>query len=610
MRALDKPPKPGRLAPHRAKLPPVRSRPTLEVRYSPRHPRPGQRVRFEAIVTGRTRTPIDGVAFRFTGSERRQQTHGKGPAFVGHTWFDLQTETGRGVLEAGETVVHVADFALPPGLPPGFTSAVSCIEYVLEARVDIPWWPDRTERYRVDVRPAPAPAPKRAAAFVSTGPRGKGVHLELSVAGAGRTLGGALRGAVSAENFGSRAVRRLEVAVVVVDSAIGRSEVGPCELFRSEPLVVSPGAPEPGTSYPFAVGLPTQVAPSFKGRRVQVRWYLEARAVVRLGRDVVLRSELEVTRPVKGAKGAAVEAEGPPARIAPLGRERRALVWASVARHTGLTSDAEGETMAGAVGPIRLTVMLEDRGGRLSPVALLDWPALGLGLELAERRWRDALGGATPLADQAFDRRFAARGRNAAQLRALLNPQVRAQLSGFDRLALDDEGAELGSAETRITVSALEPFVRAALKTAEVLSAAFEGVPPPGELGAHRAAWSAFAQKVGGRFQPGAFAIRGAQHRGAPVELVTRFDASGVPEATWARALLGEPKAATAAAERVMASLARECDGLRLTDDAVEARLPCPLADPSRAESLWRALARVVQALDQSGSKPEGMSRL
>ncbi len=46
-----------------------------------------------------------------------------------------------------------------------------------------------------------------------------------------------------------------------------------------------------------------------------------------------------------------------------------------------------------------------------------------------------------------------------------------------------------------------------------------------------------------------------------------------------------------------MAGLLAECQGLKIAQDAVEATLPCPLVDPSKAESLWRGLARLVKAL-------------
>ncbi|MBS1149170.1 MAG: hypothetical protein H6Q89_868, partial [Myxococcaceae bacterium] len=364
------------------------------------------------------------------------------------------------------------------------------------------------------------------------------------------------------------------------------------------PIVIEASAPKAGVAYPFRLRLPEDVVPSFLGEHIHVRWFLEARAVVRFGKDVVLLSELQVGQPFKGdepVRKPAKQATAP--RTAPLGRERRALVWAAVARMTGLRSDPEGETMTGTIGPIELTVMLELRGAQLYSVAMLAWPSLQLELELAERRWRDALIAGVPVGEELFDKRFTVRGRASAQVQAVLNPEVRAQLSLFERVALDDEGADLVSFGNGYTIDALEPFVHSAVATATALSAAFEQVPSPPLLAPHRAAWLALAQQLGGRFQAGSFSIHQAQYREAPVELITRFDASGLPETTVARALVSGPRPLTPEAQRVMTSLAAECTGLRLAEDAVEATLSCPLPDPERAQSLWRALARVVKAL-------------
>ena len=49
----------------------MRSRPTLELTYWPRDPRPGDTVQFEAALISRSETPVDAVRFRFRGIEER-----------------------------------------------------------------------------------------------------------------------------------------------------------------------------------------------------------------------------------------------------------------------------------------------------------------------------------------------------------------------------------------------------------------------------------------------------------------------------------------------------------------------------------------------------------
>ena len=62
---------------------------------------------------------------------------------------------------------------------------------------------------------------------------------------------------------------------------------------------------------------------------------------------------------------------------------------------------------------------------------------------------------------------------------------------------------------------------------------------------------------------------------------------------------MAKPKVKTpnsAEAQRVFASLATECQELRVTPEAIEATLPSPLPTPGRAETLWRALQRLAAA--------------
>ena len=151
-----------------------------------------------------------------------------------------------------------------------------------------------------------------------------------------------------------------------------------------------------------------------------------------------------------------------------------------------------------------------------------------------------------------------------------------------------------------------EPFVQQAVALAAALQIATQQVPAPAQLAAHADAWRAFAQKVGGRFEAGGFAVREVTVRGAPVELVTRYDATGVADATVARALLPRAlstdpdlDALSPETRRLLQSLKAECDEVKVTRDAVEAALPCPLAAPARAVSVWRGLIRVAKACDE-----------
>ncbi len=454
-------------------LPSVRSRPTLEVHYSPRHPRPGDRIHFEARLVARTDTPIDNAIFRFRGREKRlHHPMGKTVVSLEHVHLDMMAEGGEDVLRAGETRVLPFEFDLPLTLPPSYRSALSSIEYVLESRIDIPWWPDRTANYAIRVWPAPQKQKKARSAFVATSPRGpvgKELHMELTLDGTTLELGGEVSGAILLENVRHHTVRRLQLAAVLMDAPVDSgSSFGPREVFRSEPMVLATNPPQSGRPYPFSLRLPSGVVPSFTGRQVQVRWYLEARAVIAFGRDVVLSAGLHVSQPFEGDEPveAPTKTKTHAPRSGPMGRERRALVWAEVARSAGLMSEGEGETMTGSVGPVQVTVMLELRGDVLHSVGILKWPALGLGLEVAERRWSDAFGAAVPLNDEPFDKRFTVHCRPGASVREVLDREVREQLLSFERISVEDEGAELTTVGNGYTVTELGAFVRGVLLTA------------------------------------------------------------------------------------------------------------------------------------------------
>ncbi|MFZ5441343.1 MAG: sporulation protein [Myxococcota bacterium] len=567
----------------------MRRRPRVDLASSPRNPRPGETVTFRVTLTGVAGTPIDAVHLTWRSVELHSRRGER------HCHFERTSSQPRFWLSRDQPRELTFEVALPPGLPPTWRSPLSRVEHEVEVHVVIPRWLDRRALFDVQVLPAPTEHPLRPALY-SNAPEAKGgteLNVELALERGAVEAGGAVRGAVAVMNGEHPAVRRLEVALLVRDVPT-RAERGlPTELFRSEPLVVST-APLEGLSYPFAFALPTELPPTFTGALSSLAWHLEARAVVRLGSDVVLAPTFEVF---------ASEREGvldklPPLRLAPLGSKRLALVWSRVAQRCGLSADTEA-TMSGRRGTVSIEVTLEPRGDRLHGVARLRWPGAGLAARVSERRWSDALTKTSPTGDARFDERFGVHGREPAQLRALLSDEVRLALLAFERVTLDDLGAELSSPGSSNTDDELEPVVRAAVTAAEALDAALASIPAPATLEPHRAAWAAEASRLGGVFCAGDCSIRGARYRDAEVELLTHFDDAGAPTATVTRLLLTEPapEPLPEPASRLFSSIARECQGLRVTERALEATLPSPLAEPQRAESIWRALQRLAQGL-------------
>ena len=57
-------------------------------------------------------------------------------------------------LTVGEHT-YKALFQLPRDLPPTRRGRYAWIDYAIEVRADIPWWPDRVGRYVIDVAQGP-----------------------------------------------------------------------------------------------------------------------------------------------------------------------------------------------------------------------------------------------------------------------------------------------------------------------------------------------------------------------------------------------------------------------------------------------------------------------
>src|SRR5690348_14164813 len=113
----------------------MRSRPKLELLYVPVRPTGGCNLVVEARLESRSTTPIDGIDFLLTGTER----HLKGmvvmgtmtaPEYEEHTYVSLGARVPKKTPTPGRHVQRVS-FQLPPGIPPSFKSAYTTIAYEL-----------------------------------------------------------------------------------------------------------------------------------------------------------------------------------------------------------------------------------------------------------------------------------------------------------------------------------------------------------------------------------------------------------------------------------------------------------------------------------------------
>jgi len=578
----------------------VRSRPEIKLYLDRSTLTPGSQLRASVALLSRSETPIDGIDVHLQGQERYYAA-GRGKAATAlHDPVNLVARMPGTMLAPGEHRREVV-FDLPASAPPSYRGTYATIEYELAVHVDIPWWPDRTARYTVPVIAPSSPSSGAARAFCTDGrgPQGTALYLEASLDTDTVPLGGVVRGAVSIANLAQHRVRRVELSLVATEQQQGHGHAA-VEVKRYT-IELQGGAPPEGQAVPFRVALPEDAQPSLTAALVKARWHVEIRAVIALGIDVTLACPITVFRPVTGAPLGA----SPVAPVPPVGRERRALVWAESARRNGLASDGGEERMTLDLGATSLTVTLEARkAGGLALVAAVAWPRLGIDLAVAERRWVDAWsGGLVAIDDAAFTERFTVRGREAAQVLAFLDPESRRLLRVFDEAAVGDEGATLLSSGTAQSVDELDAFVSRAVAAARALDEAVRRVPPPATMAAYLPAWRAFATVLGGRLLPGEMSIHDGTYGEAPLVLATEWSREGSPVATVVRFPLPEPEGErephelTSATQSLVETLAAHLPALEVTPHHVESRLGATVADPAVLEPMLAAMEHLARQL-------------
>ena len=587
----------------------MRSRPEIKVYLDPATPTPGSVLEARVVLVSRSETPIAGIDVHLKGQERRFTGYvmvGKVlvPQYETHLQVDLSARSPGALLTAGK---HSQEFTfdLPADMPPSYRSKFTSIEYDLVVHVDIPWWPDRTERFVVPVVAEPTARVGEPGVFCTDdgGPRGTALYLETSLDSDAVPLGGVLHGAVSVANVAHHRVRRIELSLVAHEHRRGVESAGVEVARHSYPLAEGP--PVEGKALRFRVTLPEGAQPSMQGNFIELRWSVEARAVVALGSDVTLLVPITVFVPPEDAgKGAR-----PAPRVPPVGHERRAEVWAASAGNNGLACDEGEERMTLDVPGASLMVTLEPRkAGGLALVATVAWPRLGIELAVTELRWVDTFsGGLVTIPAPHFSERFTVRGREAAQVRAMLDATICRLLRRFDEAAVGDEGATLVSAGTAQNVEDLDAFVARAVAAARALGEAAQRVPPPAAMAAYVPAWRAFAPLLGARLVTGDMSLHDGAYGDAALTLATRWSKEGVPVDTLVRFPLpateaehegvDAPRRLDGATQSLVDGVASQVVGLEVTRDAVEARLPAPIEDPATLEPLLAGLARIARQL-------------
>jgi arrestin (S-antigen)-like protein len=600
----------------------MRSRPTLKLYLVPGRAVPGERLTAELVVTSRSSTPVEAIDVSLRGSERRYtNTVTSGDITMTQSATAELVSLGSRITPRGEKLAvgehrFKIYFDLPAGLPPTYTSQLTQIAYVMVVHVHIPWWPDRREEYSVPVTCPPldlAGQPRLHATHRR--PPGDALYLEASIENDVVEVGGSIAGAVSVQGSRITRIRRLEAALVaeevaVVSAATKRFEAA---AWRA---VVHEGAPADGEEVPFRIAVPADATPAFRSGFVEVRWQLQLRAVVALGRDVTLVVPMTITVP----GGRAAPDSKRLRKASRVGRERRAGFWSVVAREHGLAYDGENERITTIVGDHALVIAPETReDAGLWAAATASWPDLGIDLEVMERRWVDAFKRAVEI-DPDLDKRLTVRAREPEQVRAFFDQSCSRALLAFEAVAVDDEGFVLASSRGAHEADDLRVFVRQALNAALAFSSATARIPMPAAMARHRPAWQAFAERVRGRLGPGAPAVTG-DIGGTRLVVATRWNESGQPDHTEVRVAMARPleqaidRSAAAELSPAVRALVEQLDATAaegraqsppvLGADEIVVHLPAPLRDPATIEPILERMVMLSRALaGASGGSP------
>jgi hypothetical protein len=579
----------------------MRQRPDVHVTLRPGAPRGGDLLDVDVVLEVKKTTPIDGVVVRLRSIERVPLSK----SVLTHVHLALEKKFEKAELAPGDHRYEVR-FALPEGLVPSYANVVTfgvtaSIEHLVDVRVRIPWWLDRHATFVVPVRlrAVPVKGAPRTYATYPEGPRGTELGIELSLQSDVVAPGESLSGAVALVNVSSHRVRGVSASLVAHE----RPRPGVYAVVREVARLsteLSRGAPVEGARTPFLLRFPRGANPSFACAYFEHVWHLEVTADVALGRDVTLRAPIHLL-PDASALSPAVRAAPPP-----VGHERRAHVWASVAAATGLELDAENERLHGDVGRVGLDVTLERDGDGSRLVAHVSHPPLGLALDAHSRSWTEVLHlGETDFGHPELAKRVAVSGRFDEQLRPFFDVELRNSLLAFDEVHLADDGSALASESGGSDATALQGFVAAALRTAAALDAAIPRIVVPPPMANAEEAWRAFAVRTSARFHPGAMALEAARVEGESFDVRTEWQGATPVETRILLTLSSSlDTAIDTAADRMPPEARRmidelSADGLvvEIESPRIEATFRAPVDDPTTLEGAMEKMAHLAHVL-------------
>ncbi len=581
----------------------MRSRPALKVYIAPSPARPGDTLQVSAVLKSSSETPVSAVTLSLRCEERVVIPEGRGGASFKTDHLSLVARHDATVLTPGEHR-YDATFALPAAAPPSYESDRSRIAYLLEARVEIPWWADRVGRYAIEVSPGPvAGVGARPGLFATSreGPQGKGLYAECSLDSTLLEPGGVVRGSLSFSNVRASSVERVTAALVLSESQHASGYHHDWVQGRYE-FVLHEGEAFEGEAIPFGLSLPRSLPITLRSSLVDVRWSLEIG--VEGGWSASTLLAIPVMMLPVGSLPPVEQRPQPPS----VGRARRRQLWGPAAARAGLAYDPDADVIRGEEGAVRLSIAVEQRvRDGLFTTATLRWPSLGMGLSVSPSRWNDRFTEREiDVGDRAFDDRYRVRGRFAAQVRALLDAGVRACLPPLGELRIDDAGATVSVSGALSEPAAVEGFARGAAQLARELARSIESLPCPPPTAAFSEAWRSFAARSQARWSPGDCSVIGARYGVDRFDLQCVFDDDGGLTETAAVLRLdpplgAEPSPSLVAEARALITAHRADVEVVATAATVRCVLGAAPADGAAIDALFDVMARAGRKLQGRG---------
>ncbi|MBK8257921.1 MAG: hypothetical protein IPK82_35305 [Polyangiaceae bacterium] len=583
----------------------MRSRPDLQVYFRPGVPIPGRTFQVDARFESKSETPVDGVSIELLGTELVRVPRGKSEARHMRTHVHLRSEQPGKVFSPG-THVYSAMFQLPANLPPRHAGRYTVIDYTVEVRASIPWWPDAVRKYDVPVGRIPENPATAPGVFVSRkgGPAAGELYAELSLASTVVAPAGHVVGTVALMNASKERGVRIslvgyEHVFVNADFWAGGNIDEMREVYRYN-FAPQGSKPREGEAIPFRFAVPPTIPASFTAQMSSLIWVVEVSTERLLSWREMLRVPITIV-PSLGARGEA------PALVPAVGRARRSQSFQAIAERLGLVYDAAAEQMHTRIGQVHLLIAVEARAdGNLATVATISWPALGMNFRVAPSSWTDAFSRAEiEVGIEHFDKKFHVESRFVEQARAFLDAAFCDLILGFDEASGSDDNLSLLVNVALSDAEALASFTDRAVRAAALANAALGRIPPPPAFEPHENNWKVYTEKLGGRYEAGRPAIVDGTLGLERVSLATEWTSDNQPAATEIRVDIGtriDPAAISPAAHTAKEALELTGQPVLITEDAVILRVVPAVTDPQAIEPTIESLVRLSHLVRGRGA--------